>query len=136
MKFTDGFMIHSGQPVLPFGNLTYKNRLAISLIPQLVMFYSVKVFSVSKSRFSPMNFLVERARNLFLMPSLLLNPRRLMHRVLVNLVVSMSILVLLNKRLLLPSLKGLSSNLLGTNRVDIRKVDSSRRFTSSFACRE
>src|SRR5439155_25615005 len=88
MKFTDGFMIHSGQPVHnPLSHSSLVNvmiRSAISSILQLVMYSFVKVFSELKSRFSLMNFLVGRARNLFLILFLLLNQKRLMLKVSVN----------------------------------------------------
>jgi hypothetical protein len=110
------------------------NRSAISLILPLVTFSFVKVFSESKSRFSLMNFLEERARNLFLMPFSLSNQRKLMLKVLANHEVLMLILVLLIQLLLLPSHKRLN-NKVDINRVDILKVVINKKYISS-ACRE
>ena len=104
------------------------NRSAISLILPLVTFSFVKVFSESKSRFSLMNFLEERARNLFLMLFSLSNQRKLMLKVLANHEALMLILALLIKLLLLLSHKPL-------NKVDILKVVISKKYISS-ACRE
>jgi hypothetical protein len=77
-----------------------------------------------------MNFLVERARNLFLMLSLLLNQRKLMLKVLVNHEVLMLILVLLIQLLLLLSHK-LLDRMAGIHKEDIRKVGINRKFISS-----
>jgi hypothetical protein len=134
MKFTDGFMIHSGQPVCLTLRCCLLNRSAISSILPLVTFSFVKVFLESKSRFSLMNFLEERARNLFLMLFSLSNQRKSMLKVLVNHGVLMLALVLLINPLLLLSLKLLNIK-ADINRVHILKVVISRKFFSS-ACRE
>ena len=100
MKFTDGFMIHSGQPVhtplLLYRSRAHVYRFAISLTLLHVTSFCVKVYLVSRSKSSLMNFLVGRARNPSLMLSSLSNQRRLMLRVLVNHEVLMSIPVLWN----------------------------------------
>ena len=138
MKFTDGFMIHSGQPVHnPLSHSSLVNvmiRSAISSILQLVMYSFVKVFSELKSRFSLMNFLVGRARNLFLILFLLLNQKRLMLKVSVNHEALMLIPVQPIKLLPLPSHKHLNSK-VDFNKVDFRKEGISRKFISS-PCRE
>jgi hypothetical protein len=130
MKFTDGFMIHSGQPVINLSFLTRSNfRSAISLILLHVTSFFVKACSESKSKSSPMNFLVGRARNLFLMLSSLSNQRRLMLKVLANHEVLTSILVLSILYHRLQNNKVLIKVVI--SRARIRKVVFSRRFISS-----
>ena len=129
MKFTDGFMIHSGQPVTCRCWLGLISRSAISLILLPVTSFFVKACLVSKSKSSLMNCLVGRARNLFQMLSLLWNQRRLMLKVLVNHEVSTSILVLSRMFHRLQNSKGLIK--VDISRVAIRKVVFSRKFISS-----
>ena len=134
MKFTDGFMIHSGQPVRTlFLNLFFlviNDRSAISLILLLVTFFFVKVFLELKSKFSLMNSQVERGRNLFLMLSSLLSQRKSMLKVLVNQEVLMLILVLLIKLPLLLNHKHMD-RMLDISKVDILKEVFNRKFINS-----
>ena len=127
MKFTDGFMIHSGQPVIsPIHlGLFLTCRPATLSIPLPATSSSVKVSLVLKLKSSLTNFLEERARNLFLMLSSSWNPRKWMHRKLDSHVVLMSILVRLKLLLLLKNLRGMNHSF---NRVDILKLDFNRRF--------
>src|SRR5579871_272050 len=127
MKFTDGFMIHSGQPVIssptPFSNV---NRSVTLSIPLPATFSFVKVSSVSKSRSSPTNSPEARARNLSLMLSSSSNPRKSTRKLLASHVRLTSILVQLRMSLLQQSRKDSINNI---SKVDILKLDiSSKRF--------